>query len=216
MPLLIGSGREEWGFEVYDPSIPNPMSWDQYVLFSNNLVGEAFGAKARALYSPSSYQSILWTFLSLGSDAIYTCPVRRLALANQHPTYRFLSTHVMENDPVFAESKASHVTEEVLLWGATGILNFYTPTPAEQALSLRMERYWTNFAKTGDPNETGLPVWPLYEPNKAEFLILDDVTYAASGDYHAVQCNYLSTLPFILPPKCDALCRARAIPFPPH
>jgi para-nitrobenzyl esterase len=213
-PLLLGSGREEWGFSI--TSVPNPMSWDQYVLFSNNLVGEAFAAKARAQYPPSAYESTLWAFLTLGSDAIYSCPVRSLGLANHHPTYRFLSTHVMENDSSLAATKASHITEDILLWAATGIWNFYAETPAEQALSLRMERYWTNFAKTGDPNETGLPIWPLYKPNSPELLILDDVTYATSGDYHAVQCNYLNTVPFILPPKCDAVCRARAIPFPPH
>jgi hypothetical protein len=52
------------------------------------------------------------------------------------------------------------------VWAATEGTDFgisYTETPAEQALSLRMERYWIHFAKKG-----------------------------------------------------DALCRAKAIPFPPH
>jgi para-nitrobenzyl esterase len=215
MPMLLGGAREEWS-EFLVGFVPNPMSWDQYVLFSNNLVGEHFGAKARALYPTSSYESIYWTFVRLGTDAIYACPVRTLALFNRYPTYRFLSTHVMENDPSEAAFKASHTSVDLLLWGATGIWNYYTETPAEQALSLRMERYWTNFAKTGSPNKGGLPLWPQYEPNDPELLILDDVSYANPGDYHAIQCNYLNTVPFILPPKCDVLCRARAIPFPPH
>jgi len=215
VPLLLGSGREEWGFQVYDPdNTPNPMSWDLYVLFSNSLVGETYGAKARILYPTSSYDSVFWTYVQLGSDAIYTCPVRRLALANHRPTYRFLSTHVMENDPTLAQGKAWHNTEDVLLWGATNLDanlgSAYTETTPEQALSLRMERYWTNFAKTGDPNDSGLPTWPNYEPVRTKLLVLDDVTYSVAGDFHAAQCDYLDGINLF--PKCDVICRAKVLP----
>jgi para-nitrobenzyl esterase len=36
------------------------------------------------------------------------------------------------------------------------------PTPKDEALSDLMRNYWTNFAKTGDPNGAGLPKWPAY------------------------------------------------------
>jgi len=37
------------------------------------------------------------------------------------------------------------------------------PTPKDEALSEMMRTCWTNFAKTGDPNGTGLPKWPAYD-----------------------------------------------------
>ncbi len=35
-------------------------------------------------------------------------------------------------------------------------------TADQQQLSNTMIAYWTNFAKTGNPNATGLPVWPQF------------------------------------------------------
>ncbi len=32
----------------------------------------------------------------------------------------------------------------------------------DRKLSDQMMGYWTNFAKTGDPNGPGLPTWPSY------------------------------------------------------
>lgn len=37
------------------------------------------------------------------------------------------------------------------------------PTPQDEAVSDMIRTYWTNFAKTGDPNGTGLPKWLAYE-----------------------------------------------------
>ena len=51
----------------------------------------------------------------------------------------------------------------------------------DQALSDAMTRYWVQFAKTGDPNVEGLPVWPVYEPETDQHLELGDEIKAGAG-----------------------------------
>jgi para-nitrobenzyl esterase len=55
-----------------------------------------------------------------------------------------------------------------------------TVRPEDRTLSDQMMSYWTNFAKTGDPNGAGLPVWPKYD--KDDSLIHLDAPITAGPD----------------------------------
>jgi para-nitrobenzyl esterase len=43
-------------------------------------------------------------------------------------------------------------------------------TPQDEAMSDLLRTYWTNFAKTGDPNGAGLPAWPAFTSSDARVL----------------------------------------------
>jgi para-nitrobenzyl esterase len=47
-------------------------------------------------------------------------------------------------------------------------------------LSDQMQRYWTNFAKTGDPNGAGLPEWPRVGTSGEDVMELGDATRTVS------------------------------------
>ena len=52
----------------------------------------------------------------------------------------------------------------------------------DRTLSERMQSYWINFARTGDPNGPGLPTWPAYTPQANWPVMRLDAHPAAAPD----------------------------------
>ena len=77
--------------------------------------------------------------------------------------------------PVSFPYAAAHTSDLQYIFrdfkGATGEL--HKLNPAQEKLSALMVDYWTNFAKTGNPNAKGLPVWGTYQPKTESTLYLD-------------------------------------------
>jgi para-nitrobenzyl esterase len=48
-----------------------------------------------------------------------------------------------------------------------------------------MRRYWTAFARNGDPNGPGRPEWPPYEAETDRWLVFEDEAEVRSGVVHA-------------------------------
>ena len=46
----------------------------------------------------------------------------------------------------------------------------------DRELALQLQLFWTNFAKTGDPNGEGLPAWPRFDAASEAVMELGDVT----------------------------------------
>jgi para-nitrobenzyl esterase len=68
------------------------------------------------------------------------------------------ATHGMEMPYVFQHPEAIEGT-----W-----------TDADRRVSADLSAYWTNFAKTGDPNGPGLPRWPTFKADPGQVMILSD------------------------------------------
>jgi carboxylesterase type B len=47
-------------------------------------------------------------------------------------------------------------------------------TGLDRKPAVMLSTYWSNFAKTGDPNGAGLPQWPTYNPNDEQLLNIGD------------------------------------------
>jgi para-nitrobenzyl esterase len=55
-----------------------------------------------------------------------------------------------------------------------GSLNRPEYAAADSALSNVMQTYWTNFAKTGNPNGPGVPQWPTFDATSRRYVAFTD------------------------------------------
>jgi len=92
------------------------------------------------------------------------------------PAYCYLFTHFIPgiDDPMSTCYGAFHTGE---CWYIFHTLDrcWRQPlfTEADYALSEMMSTYWTNFARTGDPNGEGVPEWAPYTESNPNIQILD-------------------------------------------
>jgi para-nitrobenzyl esterase len=198
IPLLVGFDREENATLAW-PYLAEPFQTRNWVHASELLVTPPNAAQARSLYPAAQYASRKWAYITMETDFVRGCSTRLLANANAAtaPTYRYLYTHAYENDPGLAQFRASHAFEEPFIWGNfdlfPGFIFGYQPSAAEQILSQRMTGYWTNFARTGDPNGPGLPSWSAYNAASEPIVVLD-TTVSSVYSYHAQECAFLDGL----------------------
>jgi para-nitrobenzyl esterase len=86
---------------------------------------------------------------------------------------------------------ALHSGELVHVFGsfATGRMIGGTYDDADQRLSDTIQRYWTNFAKRGDPNAPGLPTWPRAGTSGGYLEFLPDASVVAKVRFRKPQCD---------------------------
>jgi len=90
--------------------------------------------------------------------------------------YYFSHQPPYPDTPQFKGWGAAHAGELGYVFGQFGAS--MKPTADDFALSDQVESYWTNFAKTGDPNGAGLPAWPAFTNANQQVMDLDDPSHA--------------------------------------
>ena len=76
--------------------------------------------------------------------------------------------------------------------GASGVLK---PLNGEQQkLSDAMVKYWTNFARAGDPNGSGLAMWPKWSAANEQTLLLDLQIKTAKDSGVDRKCEFWDSL----------------------
>lgn len=172
VPLMIGMNRDEWRWlrTIVEQGTGKPMTAAEYP----DAVAATFGKKNAAriveLYPASAFPSPSEALGAAETDGGFSCPMRQMAqtVAGHDPrtyAYEFMDrTAPSYMGPVSFPYGAAHTSEIQYLFplyhGSKG-----TPHPlnaSQQQLSDQMVSYWTTFARTGSPNSSKTPNWPVY------------------------------------------------------
>ena len=163
IPLIIGSNSAEVpaGF-VNARTKDNLLTW--------------FGTarqEAKAVYDPGDTTELARMLTMANTDYVWAEPARFTALAfvaKGAPTYIYLFSYVSPSMRQMMRFGAGHGSEIQYVFGNLRSPNGAAIPPKDQQVASLMNRYWANFARTGNPNGNGLPQWPVYDPGNNELL----------------------------------------------
>jgi para-nitrobenzyl esterase len=168
--LIIGTNDAEWL-----DSIDNDASVDDVILTArdNPRIG---GEKALAWVAGE--EDPRQAMDRLISAEAYVCPSQNLAAnrsASGGSAWMYFFTRERE-DEGGRKVGAFHGSEYSYVFGVHD--EYMTTTEHDRKLSAMIQRYWINFAATGNPNSDELPPWPQFERPDPLVLELGDSVVA--------------------------------------
>lgn len=105
----------------------------------------------------------------------------------QNPGYQF---QFSRSAPGREAIGAPHGSEVEFVFGNLGAGSHpQNYDAADKRISAEMQEYWTNFAKTGDPNGGDLPRWPQFAPSTRAYLDFTNAGPVARKGLRREACN---------------------------
>lgn len=183
VPLMAGWNGDEGSYTKFfagsEPTVAN------------------YRARARTLFGANADAFLMVYRASTDEEARRAAQDLESDLDPGYPTWKWLETHHATSlSPVYrykflhtlplpadadpnAEPSAPHASEIEFVFQVLSSKKLPW-RPEDQAMSELMSSYWTNFAKTGDPNGPGLPNWPAYTV-RTGFQVMNLSSFSGAG-----------------------------------
>jgi para-nitrobenzyl esterase len=185
-PVIEGSTADEYTLlsaAIFDLNPPpagfGPITEANYTTIQSFYLGTKTAAEVDAVYPLASFATPTDAIDAIARDTVLSCPGRVSAklLSRHAPVYAYEF-----NDP---DAPMGFLPPVRTFWGAfhAGDLQYVfdiidppqTPAPftaAQRALADQMVGFWTQFAKTGNPNSGASSLWPQYSEATDTYLSL--------------------------------------------
>jgi para-nitrobenzyl esterase len=203
VPLLAGWNHDEGNYHGFFGQAP--VTKDKYIekindtfkdksaealkLFPND-TDEQMKASAGLISTANFIGYSTWKWLELqirlGSVPVYRYEFDQappIALPGPMAADGPKAYHSAEIEYVFGDLDAKKVDGQPVAW-----------RPEDRELSEQMSSYWTNFAKTSDPNGPGLPKWPRSDAKDGYQTMHFSASSKAAPDQQRAQYELLDSL----------------------
>lgn len=202
VPLMVGSNADEgsvlyyFGMSPIDGSteMQQPQTLDDW----DQLLTEQFAEAADTValhYSVDDDNDVVGAAEQLMGDSWFGRHAYYMAQRHsrgQSPTYLYFYERrpASDNETI----GATHALELNPLFG--GFIPFWPTDARDDELVEQMQSYWSNFAKTGNPNSAALPAWAEFDPlNPQEMALGHERSYsrpvARADRYNAMSSQLL-------------------------
>ncbi len=191
IPLLVGSLANE-GEQLFP--VNHKLTDDELVAQVSRI--SSTPDELLALYANERARSPGHALHALLTDRFFALDMRSWADAQTRVhdrVYLYFMNHVPPAFKLYAPSNpellldggprsagAYHSGDLAYVFGNTRKIGLHW-NEDDHALSAVMIRYWTQFARTGNPNGEGLPAWPAYDPQRQATMVFDTPLRTENG-----------------------------------
>ncbi len=184
IPLMIGTTLNELSLSAFDAKLES-MTEDEMKKRAEVRYGPKTASvieACRKVYPKAKPVEVLSILSSVRLNAVTQAARKAAQVAAPAYLYQFCwQTPVLDGRP-----RATHCADIAFAFYNTDVSASMTGGTAEaRELGAKVADAFINFARKGDPNHSGLPVWPIFNPEKAQTMCFD-ATCESKNDHDGV------------------------------